>query len=81
YTTHRGTSYNAYLIVDEKVALVDTVYKPFAGEMVRRISDVVDPSRIDYIVMNHVESDHSSSLTEMMELAPKAKIFGTARCK
>ncbi|MEJ5292470.1 MAG: flavodoxin domain-containing protein [Candidatus Methanosuratincola sp.] len=81
YTTHRGTSYNAYLIVDEKVALVDTVYKPFAGEMVRRISDVVDPSRIDYIVMNHVESDHSSSLTEMMGLAPKAKIFGTARCK
>lgn len=81
YTTHRGTSYNAYLIVDEKIALVDTVYKPFAGEMIERIGEIVDPSKIDYIVMNHVESDHSSALTEIMKLAPNAKIFGTAKCK
>ncbi len=81
YTTHRGTSYNAYLIVDDKVALVDTVYRPFAGEMLDRIGEIVDPSEIDYIVMNHVESDHSSSLPEMLRIAPGAKVFGTAKCK
>ncbi|MEM2128678.1 MAG: flavodoxin domain-containing protein [Candidatus Methanosuratincola sp.] len=81
YTTHRGTSYNAYLIVDEKVTLVDTVYRPFAGEMLERIGEVVDPSKIDYIVMNHVESDHSSALPELLEIVPNAKVFGTAKCK
>ncbi|MDI9644431.1 MAG: flavodoxin domain-containing protein [Candidatus Verstraetearchaeota archaeon] len=81
YTTHRGTSYNAYLIVDEKIALVDTVYKPFSDEMFDRIREIVDPSRIDYVVMNHVETDHSSSLTEVMKAAPRAKVLGTARCK
>ena len=55
FGTHRGTTYNSYLIVDEKITLVDTVYTPFAGEMLERIRKIVDPSRIDYIVINHVE--------------------------
>ncbi len=81
YSTHRGTTYNAYLIVDEKTALVDTVHGSFAGEMMNRIMKVIDPPKIDYIVANHVETDHSGSISEILKLAPKAKLVGTARCK
>ena len=70
FGTHRGTTYNSYLIVDEKITLVDTVYPPFAGEMLERIRKIIDPSRIDYIVINHVEVDHSGALPELMKLAP-----------
>ncbi|MEM4202143.1 MAG: flavodoxin domain-containing protein [Candidatus Hadarchaeum sp.] len=81
YTTHRGTTYNAYLILDEKIALVDTVYGPFAGEMMERIKEVIDPAKIDYIIANHVETDHSGAIAEVLKHAPRAKVIGTARCK
>src|SRR5512136_2687261 len=81
YSIHRGTTYNSYLIVDDKVAIVDCVYQPFAKEMLERIGEVVEPSRIDYIIANHLEPDHSSGIMELLKIAPKAKIFGTARCK
>jgi len=81
YSTHRGTTYNAYLIIDKKTALVDSVYNPFAGEMVERIREVIDPSKIDYVVANHVETDHSGAISEILKLAPKAKVVGTAKCK
>lgn len=81
YSTHRGTTYNAYLIVDEKPALVDSVYEPFTGEMIKRITTIIDPSRIEYVIVNHIETDHSGALSEVLKLAPNAKIVGTARCK
>lgn len=81
YSTHRGTTYNSYLIVDEKITLVDTVYGPFAGEMLERIRRIVDPSRIDYIVINHVETDHTGALPEVMQLVPQAEIYCTAKGK
>ena len=81
YSTHRGTTYNAYLIVDKKVALVDTVQHSFAGEMIERIKEIVDPTKIDYIIANHVESDHSGSIAEILKLAPNATVVGTANCK
>ena len=81
YSTHRGTTYNAYLIVDEKTVLVDSVHRPFAKEMIERISEVIDPSRIDYVVANHVESDHSGAISEILKLAPNAKVVGTSRCR
>ncbi|UCH70006.1 MAG: FprA family A-type flavoprotein, partial [Candidatus Bathyarchaeota archaeon] len=59
YSTHHGTTYNAYLVVDKKTALIDSVYRPFAEEMTERIKEIVDPSTIDYVVANHVETDHS----------------------
>ena len=80
YSIHRGTTYNSYLIKDEKIALVDSVYRSFSSEMVRRIASVVDPSKIDYVIANHVETDHSSSISEIIRLAPNAKVIGTARC-
>jgi anaerobic nitric oxide reductase flavorubredoxin len=81
YSTHRGTTYNAYLVVDEKTALIDTVYHPFAGEMLDKIEEVIDPATIDYVVANHVESDHSGAIAEVLKVAPHATVVGTARCR
>ncbi len=81
YSTHRGTTYNAYLIIDKKVALVDTVQHSFAEEMMERIREIIDPSKIDYIIANHVESDHSGSIAEILKHAPKATVVGTANCQ
>ena len=81
YTTSRGTSYNAYLIVDEKVALVDTVLGSFAEELIANIRQVVPLEKIDYIIANHVETDHSGALPQLLKLAPQAKVIGTQKCK
>lgn len=81
YSTRRGTTYNAYLIIDEKVTLVDGVYGPFAQEMLGRIQEIVPLERIDYIIANHVETDHSGAISEILKLAPKVKVFGTQKCK
>lgn len=67
YSIPYGTTYNAYLILDEKNVLVDTVKAPFFREMLDRISEIIDPSKIDYIVSNHVEMDHSGSLLQIIE--------------
>ncbi|MEM2925424.1 MAG: flavodoxin domain-containing protein [Methanocellales archaeon] len=81
YKTPRGTSYNAYLILDEKIALVDTVKHGFAGEMIARIKDVIDPARIDYVISNHVEMDHSGSLLDILKIAERAKVVCSAKGK
>jgi len=81
YATQRGSSYNAYLIIDDKVALIDTVYGPFAQELISNIKEIIPPEKIDYIVANHVETDHSGALPSLMLLCPQAKILGTAKCK
>lgn len=62
YTTDRGATYNAYLIIDEKIALIDTVKEPFAQELLERIREIVDPEKIDYLISNHVEMDHSGAI-------------------
>lgn len=81
YTTPRGTTYNAYLIVDKKIALVDTVKFGFSDEMLGRIREIIDPGDIDYVISNHVEMDHSGSLPEIMERATKARVIATERGK
>jgi len=75
YVTPKGTTYNAYLIVDDKITLVDTVKAEFSAEMLKRISQIVDPVRIDHVVVNHVEMDHSGSLPAIMTAAPDATIY------
>ncbi len=77
YKTQRGTSYNAYLLIDDKVTLVDTVKAPFFEEMLARVRDVIAPERIEVIVSNHVEMDHSGSLPRMLEVAPNATVVTT----
>ena len=81
YNLQRGTTYNSYLIIDEKITLIDGVQAGFSAQWIERISEIVDPSKIDYIVTNHIEPDHSGSIPEIMKLAKNAKIFGTAKCK
>jgi flavorubredoxin len=66
YSTDRGTSYNAYLVIDERVALIDTVKAPFADQLIANISQVIDPQKIDVVVSNHTEMDHSGALPRIM---------------
>jgi len=66
YSTHMGTTYNAFLIVDEKIVLIDTVKKEFADRLLDNIADIVDPHKIDYVISNHTEMDHTGSLPRIM---------------
>ena len=75
YQTGRGATYNAYLIIDEHITLIDTVKAGFETELLARISSVIDPAKIDYIVSSHVEPDHSGGLPFMHQYAPNAKII------
>lgn len=79
YTTHNGTTYNAYLVVGEKVALIDTVMGPFASEMFGRISKVVDPGKIDFVISNHTEMDHSGATPEVLKKTSNATLVCTSR--
>ncbi|MFX1368374.1 MAG: FprA family A-type flavoprotein [Promethearchaeota archaeon] len=79
YSVHHGTTYNAYLIVGEKVALVDAVMGPFADEMFDRISSVIDPRKIDYMIANHAEMDHSGAIPHVLARVPNATVVCTKR--
>lgn len=70
-----GSTYNAYLIRDEKNVLMDTVYPGWAGNMLCRIAKIMDPEKIDYIVCNHMEPDHAGSLAEVVARVKPEKIF------
>lgn len=74
-STHRGSSYNAYLIKDEKTVLIDTVWEPLTDRFLENLKEVVDIGKIDYIVMNHLEPDHSGALPTVMEYVPEATII------
>ncbi len=75
YVTPNGTTYNNYLIIDEQVTLIDTVKYDFASTTINNIKDIIDPSKIVNIVVNHIEPDHVSSLDKIMALAPDAVIY------
>ena len=75
YSTHQGTTYNAFLAIDDKVTLFDTVKPGFGGELVDKIRQITDPEKIDYIVVDHVEMDHSGCLPEIVSLVKPEKIF------
>ncbi|MDD4910547.1 MAG: FprA family A-type flavoprotein [Candidatus Omnitrophica bacterium] len=77
YTTPRGTTYNSYLIIDDKIALVDAVKNGFEHIMLERIREIVDPAKIDYIICQHSERDHAGCLPELKKYAVNAKIIAT----
>ena len=77
YATHRGSTYNAYLVVGEKIALIDTVKAPFVEELLARIGTVVPPERIDYVVSNHAEMDHSGGLPAVIAAVRPEKVFAS----
>jgi len=78
-STHRGSSYNAYLITDEKTVLVDTVLESFQDRMLDNIREIVDPASIDYVVANHSEPDHAGALPAVMRHAPEAELIVSKR--
>ena len=78
-STDRGSSYNSYLIRDEKVALIDTVWRPYDREFVERLKQEIDLKQIDYIIMQHNEVDHSGALVELMREIPDTPIYCTAK--
>ena len=77
YSTHRGSSYNSYLIKDEKTVLIDTVWEPFTKEFVTNLKKEIDIQKIDYIVINHSEVDHSGALVDLMKEIPNTPIYCT----
>ncbi|WP_101913071.1 anaerobic nitric oxide reductase flavorubredoxin [Megasphaera vaginalis (ex Bordigoni et al. 2020)] len=79
YSTDKGSSYNSYLIRDQKTVLMDTVWKPFDKEFVENLKAEIDLNDIDYIVMNHSESDHSGALPLLMKEIPHTPIYCTAK--
>jgi len=81
YSTQRGTTYNSFLIIDEKITLFDTVKKPFKSDLLHNIRKVVEPTKIDYLVVNHVEPDHSGSIPEIVDAIKPEKIFCSPKGK
>lgn len=79
YSTNSGSSYNSYLVRDEKTALIDTVWQPYDTEFVERPKEEIDLHAIDYIVMNHNEIDHSGALPELMREIPDTPIYRTKK--
>jgi anaerobic nitric oxide reductase flavorubredoxin len=78
YSTHRGSTYNSYLIEEEKVAVVDTVWTPFSKEYITNLEKQIDLKKIDYVIANHAESDHSGALPELMSRIPDTPVYCTA---
>lgn len=78
YSTHKGSSYNSYLIKEEKTVLIDTVWKPYAKEFVDNLKNEIDLKKIDYVIANHGEIDHSGALLELMKLIPDTPVYCTA---
>ena len=81
YITRRGSTYNAYLVIDDKTALIDTVKYPFSEELLRKVSELNDLQKLDYIIVNHVEMDHSSSLPVVAKQAKNATIIASEKGK
>jgi flavorubredoxin len=75
YSTNKGSTYNSFLVMDEKTALFDTVKKPFKNELLHHIHELTEPEKIDYIIVNHVEMDHTGCLPEMIDLIKPEKVF------
>ncbi len=80
YSTNRGSSYNSYLIKEEKNVLIDTVYQPYASKFIDNLKSEIDLGKIDFIVINHAEPDHSGALPELLELIPDTPIYCTKNC-
>lgn len=79
YSTHRGSSYNSYLIRDRKTALIDTVWLPYDREFVARLKQDIELKNIDYVIMQHNEVDHSGALPELMREIPDVPIYCTKK--
>jgi anaerobic nitric oxide reductase flavorubredoxin len=78
YSTNKGSTYNSYLIKEEKTVLIDTVWAPFAKEYVKNLESEIDLKDIDYVIANHSEIDHAGALTELLKKIPDVPLYCTA---
>lgn len=76
-----GTTYNSYLITGEKNVLVETVHERFFDEYLENISSLIDPAKIDYLIMNHTEPDHSGSIVKLLDVNPDITVVCTVSGK
>jgi anaerobic nitric oxide reductase flavorubredoxin len=79
YSTHKGSSYNSYIVKGEKTVLIDAVKRPYFEYFLKNIKDVCDPKEIDYFIVNHVEMDHSGSFPLILKYLPNAEIIASSR--
>ena len=78
-STYKGSSYNSYLVQDKKTALIDTCWKPYDEEYVTNLKETIDLKKIDYVIMNHNEIDHSGALPALMREIPDVPIYCTKK--
>jgi flavorubredoxin len=81
YSTFKGTTYNSYLLIDKKITLFDTVKHGFEEELLSRIKSIINPEKIDYLIVNHIEPDHAGGFLKIVEIIKPEKIFITQRGK
>ena len=81
YSTNRGSTYNSYIIKDKKIAVIDSVKVPYAGDLVKNILEHAPLEKIDYIICNHAEPDHSGSIPVLMDICPNAKLVCNVKCQ
>jgi anaerobic nitric oxide reductase flavorubredoxin len=79
YSTHKGSSYNSYIVKGEKTVLIDAVKRPYFEYFLKNIKDVCDPKEIDYFIVNHVEMDHSGSFPLILKYLPNAEIIASSK--
>jgi anaerobic nitric oxide reductase flavorubredoxin len=77
YSTHKGSTYNSYLIKEEKTVLIDTVFQPFSSEFINNLAIETELADIDFIIANHAEPDHSGALPGLLEIIPDTPIYCT----
>jgi len=80
YSTNKGSTYNSYLIKEEKNVLVDTVFTLFSSEFIENLAKEIELSKIDYIICNHAEPDHSAALPGLLEIIPDTPVYCTKNC-
>lgn len=81
YNTFRGSTYNAYLVRDEKTALIDTVKAPYAGDLLQHIASLTALEKVDYVVVNHAEPDHAGALPAVLAACPQATVVTNKKCQ
>jgi flavorubredoxin len=81
YSTNRGVTYNAYLVRDERTALIDTVKAPFADRLLQNVSALTDLAKVDYVVCNHAEPDHAGGMARVLAALPNATLVCDERCE
>ena len=81
YRTHSGSTYNSYIVLDEKTAVIDAVKAPYVDDLLRKIQAHTSLDKIDYLVVNHAEPDHSGGIPGVMKACPNAKVVCSAKCR